>query len=184
MRLFISLNPGESEKNEVERYMLKLKKAGASGNFSRRENLHITLAFIGETERTKDIERVMDAAETRSFVYRLSSLGRFKSGCRGDTVFISVEDGGELKELAASVSMGLKKAGFRLENRSFIPHLTIGRNIAGYDMIRDIPVPRLEIRASEIFLMKSERLRGILTYTPLYKKPLQLIDNNFEAQSQ
>ncbi len=172
MRLFVSLNPGENEKDVIEQYMLKLKKAGASGNFSRRENLHVTLAFIGETERQRDIERVMDAAEAEAFVYRLSSLGRFKSGPGGDTVFIGVEDMGELFKLACSVSEGLKKAGFRLDGRSFKPHLTIGRNISGFDSIRHIPAPQLEIRASEICLMKSERLRGVLTYTSLYKRLL------------
>jgi 2'-5' RNA ligase len=52
------------------------------------------------------------------------------------------------------------KKGFRLEERGFKAHLTLGREITGYEKIRTVSVPSLEIAAEEIALMKSERLGG------------------------
>ena len=51
MRLFVALNlPGRVER-EVWAYMEKLRRSyPKAGRFSRRENLHLTLAFIGEAD--------------------------------------------------------------------------------------------------------------------------------------
>ena len=51
MRLFVALNlPGRVER-ELWAYMEKLRRSyPKAGRFSRRENLHLTLAFIGEAD--------------------------------------------------------------------------------------------------------------------------------------
>ncbi len=172
MRLFVALNPSENDKDTIEKYIIRLRQTGAVGNFSRRENLHITLAFIGETDRLDRAVEAMDNTVSEPFKYRLSALGRFKGGEKGDTVFLSVEDDSVMKKLASSLSCMLTREGFKLESRSFKAHLTIGREVCGYEKIRDIPPPGLEISAAEMSLMKSERIRGRLTYTPVYVKTL------------
>ncbi len=57
-----------------------------------------------------------------------------------------------------------------LENRKFTAHLTLGREIRGYDKIKDSAVPSLEGEVKELSLMKSERINGVLKYTPIYIK--------------
>lgn len=172
MRLFTALNPSENDKDIIEKYIIRLRQAGAVGNFSRRENLHITLAFLGETDRLGEAAEAMENTVTEPFVYRLSALGRFKGYGKGDTVFLGVEDDSVMKKLASSLSDKLREKGFKLESRSFKAHLTIGREIYGYEKIRDISIPGLVISAGEMSLMKSERIRGRLTYTPVYVKNL------------
>lgn len=174
MRLFVALNPSEGDKAVLERYIVSLRKAGAEGNFSRKENLHVTLAFIGETDRLEAAARAVGGVASEPFAYRLSSLGRFR-GRRGggDTVYLNIDEGGAMAGLARLLAERLEKEGFRLEERGFKAHLTLGREITGYEKIRAVSVPSLEIAAEEIALMKSERLGGRLVYTPVLVKKLR-----------
>ena len=173
MRLFVALCIGEKEKNVLEQYIIKLKKTGVSGNFSRKENLHFTLAFIGETDDIDAAVRAMKATVTEPFAFHLSAPGRFKNGDGGgDTAFLAVDNDVVMRKLTDLLAENLKKEGFRLENRSFKAHLTLGRGVMGYEKIRDISAPDIEISAKEMTLMKSERIRGILTYTPVFSKEL------------
>ena len=52
MRLFIAILFEENIINALTHFQDNLKAKGVKGNFSRRENLHITLAFIGEYGNT------------------------------------------------------------------------------------------------------------------------------------
>jgi RNA 2',3'-cyclic 3'-phosphodiesterase len=171
MRLFIALDLSEGNKDILEHFVIRLKKAGASGNFSRRNNLHITLAFIGETDRTAAVVQAMEATVSEPFTFCLSSLGVFRSN-DSDTLYLNVENDNKMKTLAQNLADKLKKEGFQLENRSFKAHLTLGREICGWQQIHELPIPALEITAFEMTLFKSERIKGILTYTSLYAKKL------------
>ena len=48
MRLFVALPLDEAGVRELVRYRQTLERLGVRGNFTRPENLHITLAFLGE----------------------------------------------------------------------------------------------------------------------------------------
>ena len=46
MRLFIAINFNEDVTDDLARLQAELRDCGAEGNFTRPENLHLTLAFI------------------------------------------------------------------------------------------------------------------------------------------
>ena len=48
MRLFIAIKFNAKVINDLVKLQAELKDCGAEGNFTRPENLHLTLAFIGE----------------------------------------------------------------------------------------------------------------------------------------
>ena len=48
MRLFIAINFDDAFLDALVSMQEDLKSAGAIGNFTKRENLHMTLAFIGD----------------------------------------------------------------------------------------------------------------------------------------
>ena len=50
MRLFIAIQLSDEMKKSVISTMHELKKAGVKGSYVPSQNLHVTLAFIGETE--------------------------------------------------------------------------------------------------------------------------------------
>lgn len=90
------------------------------------ENFHITLAFLGETD-TRGFENAIDALsqiEPPVFELSLSGIGYF-----GDqdprAVWARVEASEALSHLQAKTAQSLRKFGFQLESRKFIPHVTL-----------------------------------------------------------
>ena len=51
MRLFIAINFNDDIKEELENNIEDLKDEAKRGNFSLIDNLHLTLAFIGELDK-------------------------------------------------------------------------------------------------------------------------------------
>uniref|UniRef100_A0A7J3ZIU9 RNA 2',3'-cyclic phosphodiesterase n=1 Tax=Fervidicoccus fontis TaxID=683846 RepID=A0A7J3ZIU9_9CREN len=94
------------------------------------ENLHLTLAFIGEVE-DDDVERIREALkkiEHNVFNIHLKGLGAFPTVNRPRVVWIGVEEGREsLHELHSKVAKALSTARVNLRDSRFEPHLTITR---------------------------------------------------------
>ena len=67
MRLFIAINFGENELDAFEAARDRLRERAGRANYSRRENLHLTLAFLGEQPQARlpDARAAMLAAEAR-----------------------------------------------------------------------------------------------------------------------
>ena len=62
MRLFVAAALPESWKDALDRAARALADQGVRGNFTRRENYHLTLVFLGETDRLDDVIAAMDTA--------------------------------------------------------------------------------------------------------------------------
>jgi len=62
MRLFIAINFNDEIKDALCDASAELMAAAKRGRTPRRENLHLTLVFIGETTRVDDILDVMEEA--------------------------------------------------------------------------------------------------------------------------
>ncbi|HHV63880.1 MAG TPA: RNA 2',3'-cyclic phosphodiesterase [Peptococcaceae bacterium] len=177
MRLFIAINLSESLKDEIASIMQNLKSFALQGNFTRRENLHLTLAFLGEVAPTRieSIKQAMDKVSGGQFTLSIRELGHFpRSG--GDIYWLGVEKNSSLLKLHTELCRELKAAGFKLEGRGFKPHLTLGRQIVlrtAFDQAEfSSKIPPLFQEVDRISLMKSERPDGILTYTEIYSKYL------------
>lgn len=172
MRLFIALEiPGEI-KDLLEQDAAALKKAGASGNFSRRENYHLTLAFLGETERNrlKQIEDCMDSAAKDSIALTVGTYGCFRRDT-GDILWRGIRAGKDLTLLYEELSGELRKKGFSIEKRKFRPHLTVARKYRPAKGEKPGSLPSAEelpCRCDRLTLMRSDRINGVLTYTPVY----------------
>ena len=169
MRLFVALNFEDAFKLKLSRHMEELRKNAVKGNFSRVANLHITLAFIGETERLLYAEEALKAVEFKPFEISFDRVGLFKRR-GGDICWLGVRDDTEIKALAGSVARQLKARGFELEDREFKAHLTLAREVVfkgGFEPTKYALPQNLNYRVDRISLMKSERIKGNLTYTEL-----------------
>ncbi len=147
------------------------------GNFTRRENLHLTLAFLGEIPPAgvENIKQAMDKVSAGQFSLVISHLGQFKRN-GGDIYWLGIEKNTSLLNLHTQLSRELRGAGFKLEERGFKPHLTLGRQIIlspAFDQAEfSRKIPPLSQEVDRISLMKSERIAGKLTYTEIYSKDL------------
>ena len=77
MRLFIAIQFSDDIKKGLISVMHELKKKNVGGNYSPAENLHLTLAFIGETQNAEGVKRAMEAAAFAPFMLSLTELGNF-----------------------------------------------------------------------------------------------------------
>lgn len=91
------------------------------------ENLHLTLAFLGETDRAA-LEALHEELETIAFApfeLRLAGLDIF-GGAQPTVLFIRGQGEG-LKELQQAVMRAVRRAGIELPRARFTPHVTLAR---------------------------------------------------------
>lgn len=172
MRLFVALNFDDKFKLKLSRYIGELSKNAERGNFTRMSNLHLTLQFIGETQNKSAAEAALTATSFESFELTFDHISGFKRH-GSEICWLGVKNPEKLRSLAETVGGELKKQGFILENRPFVAHMTLGREVIfknGF-LTESVQIPNdLVVRAKKISLMKSERIKGILTYTEIYTK--------------
>ena len=99
-------------------------------SFSREDNLHLTLKFLGNVP-VADIPKVSDAVEraTKSvspFEIEFSGCGSFPTHGRPSVLWIGAQ-ASSLQILHAAIENELAEVGFARESRPFHPHLTVAR---------------------------------------------------------
>lgn len=176
MRFFIAIEFNENIKEIISNVQREVLEISDDGNFSRKENIHLTLYFIGQANDNM-IEGLKDIIDSsinnfKSFSLNLDRLGFFSKKNK-KILWIGVK--GELNllyNLHMILEQKLKEKGFPIEERPYTPHITIARQVSLKENIKeltkiDIPYERIEVRG--ISLMKSTREKGMLTYIPVYR---------------
>ena len=175
MRLFTAITFEPDIKDSLYEVINTLRPLTVKGSFTLKENIHLTLNFIGETSDLEAVKKAMEEAVLdtgrKSFDISIRSFGSFKSR-DGDICWLGVEREEHLWRLQRKMADRLKAAGFILENREYKPHLTLARRVIldktfnEAEFMRGIPV--LHQRVRKISLMKSEQIKGKLTYTEVF----------------
>ena len=161
MRLFVAIRPSPAVRDVLLDAEAALRRQGR-GTFTRPENLHLTLAFLGEAESAAPAQAALEAACTGGAVsLTVGGLGHFD-----DIWWAGVRENARLEALALGVQSALRQAGYPVERRPWRPHITLVRRWRG-------PRPRLTVpdtamRVERVSLMKSERVEGKLVYTELW----------------
>ena len=78
MRLFVAVQLSDEMKKAVAETMHELKKKGVKGNYVPLQNLHLTLAFIGETDDPKSVRAALEQVKVKPFKMSLSDMGSFE----------------------------------------------------------------------------------------------------------
>lgn len=174
MRLFIAVGLSEQVKDVLCREIQWLRQNAVQGSFTRRENLHLTLAFLGETSQVEKAKQAMEQAVCPAFAISLGRSGRFVRR-EGDIFWRGLMPNPQLESLWKELSHQLRQRHFALEERKFLPHLTLGRRVilAPGQEPEEQNFGTGEMEVSKISLMKSERVMGRLVYTELFVQPLK-----------
>jgi len=181
MRVFIAIEFEQPIKDYLNRIQKQVMSYSTDGNFSRPENFHLTLKFIGEVEPSflGNITAAMAQAVQgiKPFKLGLHSLGNFP---RGNKMIIWMGVCGELDALNLlfnQLETSLSDIGIAKDTRGYSPHITLGREVRlavpfskVASAIAADPYQIIEVR--KISLMESTRQEGRLMYIPLYRQPL------------
>jgi len=94
-------------------------------------NIHLTLAFLGDTEddRIKAASIMLKNVCTGfgEFSFTLKGTGVFRNFRDPRVLWIGIDQPEKVQKLYDVVNTGLKDTGFTVESRPFSPHITIGR---------------------------------------------------------
>ena len=175
MRLFIAINFSPRFAAALSELTQELAAQAVFCRATAPENHHLTLAFIGESERADDIKELLAPALSPAFTLVTDGLGRF-SRPGGDICWLGLRRDRTLEALQARVARRLSGAGFALERRPFRPHLTLLRQAVfpqGFDLAAyGRGLPALHERCCRVSLMESRREQGRLLYRELYGREL------------
>lgn len=172
MRLFIAIDFEDKIKGQIYQRAMELRQYAESGNFTGRDNLHLTLAFLGEmpTEKIEGVLKVMERSMTGTFTLELEGTDKFQRGSES-IYWCGIKSSESLLELQSKLVQGLKAKGYRVDDKPYRPHITLGRRCrmkSGFSMeaCQEHMAP-INLQVQKISLMKSERVDGRLRYTEI-----------------
>jgi len=123
MRVFIAIDLPESIKDRIYSEIKKIR--GVSGKFVERENLHITLKFLGEIQpdMVEKIKKDLENMKFQKFEVEVYGIGEFNNR----VLWFGVKKGfDKIMELKREIDNSLRKFNFPLDT-DFHPHITILR---------------------------------------------------------
>jgi RNA 2',3'-cyclic 3'-phosphodiesterase len=150
------------------------------------ENLHVTLAFLGQTpdERIGDVTEAAReaAAPVSQFPLAFDRAGRFPERGRPRVVWLGIADGApSVLELGQGVYAALRSRGLRFDDRPLAPHLTLARvpedattaeaKTVGA-ALEGLPVESLRFEVTDIAVVQSVLSPKGARYTALATVPL------------
>ena len=138
----------------------RLQMQGAKGRFTTRDNMHLTLAFIGEYNDPGFVSDVMSDVVFDPVRLTVSGFGSFR-----DLYWIGVKEDEGLAVNVKRIRKALSDNGIPFDRKKFMPHMTIARNLV-YDKTfpTDTPFPAA-MDVEYISLMRSDRGKNGMIYT-------------------
>jgi 2'-5' RNA ligase len=134
IRTFIAVDFNNVEViNSILTLQEKITNVEADVKFVEKENLHITLKFLGEVTPSviANIQKALSEIKFKPFNVVVKGIGAFPNYRNIRVVWVGIEEGvEELKSLQSRIDEELVVLGFKRE-KDFIPHLTIGRVKSG-----------------------------------------------------
>lgn len=166
MRLFIAINLTEEMKDALLDAQDVMRTYGVRGKETPPENMHLTLAFIGDYDDPDYVKSVMESVEVRPFEIRLSGVGAF-----GDLWWAGLEKSPPLDAVVRRLRRALADADIPFDRKRFSPHITLIRRADG--KLGDVPEEELaahngvSMTVDHISLMRSDRGKRGMIYTEL-----------------
>ncbi|MGB8601474.1 MAG: RNA 2',3'-cyclic phosphodiesterase, partial [Rhizomicrobium sp.] len=124
MRLFVGL----SLPQDVADAVLALEGGVPGARWQHREQLHMTIRFIGETDGATAnlIDDTLGGIVVPAFTLQLKGVGFF-GGRMPHSLWAGVADEAPLQHLNRKVEIALQHIGLAAQGRKYIPHVTIAR---------------------------------------------------------
>jgi 2'-5' RNA ligase len=162
-RVFFALWPSEAVQARLAA-LANDARAECGGRAMAQENIHLTLFFVGSTERTRipALERAAAHARAKPFSLLIDHLGYWRHNHIVWAGTTQCPD--ELVELAATLRVALAAEGVEGEERPYVPHVTLVRDAA-----RKPAQSRIEPCAwnvEDCVLVESVPVQGGVRYEP------------------
>jgi len=183
LRVYIAIDFENQVKDYFDKITCYIKDHCTEGSFTRKNNFHMTIRFIGEVDEVQvdKLKGVLDkvVVNINPFELRLSDLGIFTKK-KTNILWIGLEETPMLSHLHKELSTLLKEEKIRFYDKLFMPHVTLGRRVElasdSIDLNSLVDFERISIPVRAITLMASKEEEGKLNGVPIYK--VNLRDSN------
>jgi len=147
--------------HELQKIQQQMIRQGACGSFTPEENLHLTLAFIGEYPDPDPILDILDSVPVKPFALSLDGIGNF-----GDLWWAGIQRSDALVSYVKSLRHSLADACIPFDRKKFSPHITLVRR-ARFILPPKIRVPSVTMVAKHASLFRSDRGKNGMIYTEI-----------------
>jgi 2'-5' RNA ligase len=132
IRCFLAVELPPPTLSKIGKIQDRLQTSRADVRWVKPDRIHLTLKFFGniEEEQVTHISSVMEAAAAQrtSFALSIEGLGAFPSSRNPRVIWLGLQGWEEnLLPLQRDLEARLEAIGFPPEERSYRPHLTLGR---------------------------------------------------------
>ncbi len=169
MRVFIAIQLPSPIIDELLRLQDTFRRNRRRGNLTSPQNLHLTLAFIGDVDSAvlERVDEVLEQVEIPELTLTLDHVGSFD---RKDGVlwWVGLKPDPRLMAFQRQLIDKLRDANVPYDPKPFRPHLTLVRHYAPASEPVMLPrVQPLTFTSHAVTLMRSHRVQDELVYTPL-----------------
>lgn len=176
MRLFIGLLLESKAQEQLAGFYIHFKDV----KFVKKENLHITMQFLGDLEETL-LEAVKEAIDKacegfNEFEISNTRISAFPSVRKAKAVWVNVDKGaGAVKKLFRNIEKCIEGIKYEREERAFIPHVTIAKSKQGVDISKQAAEMKFDFisMARKVVLYKSDLEPSGPVYTKIYERSLE-----------
>jgi 2'-5' RNA ligase len=174
LRAFIAIEIPESLQEAIYQQTTPLRSAIDSTivRWVPPANIHLTLKFLGDVSDSnlQFLNQMLnvEARQHRPFAIQIGGLGSFPTPKRPRVIWIGAQAPADLESLWRGIEAAATRLGYQAEERSFSPHLTIGRvrqNISTADLQR----LRLALESTQIGSLGTVQVTAV----HLFKSDLQ-----------
>lgn len=171
IRCFVALQPDQAALDRLDQLACEQQARFPSARRMRRENLHLTLAFIGalDADRARQVAARLAAEPTAPVEWSLDSVGAFAAA---RVLWVGGNDA-RLEALAARSRRLLDDLGVPFDRKPFVAHVTLLRNVpreAAREAIRRLEPPIAWHAGPPVLLESSAGAEGI-RYLPVRAQP-------------
>ncbi|TJX68896.1 RNA 2',3'-cyclic phosphodiesterase [Soehngenia saccharolytica] len=156
MRLFIAIQFDDNTVHNIYNAVNTLKSHSINGRFVHKEHIHLTLEFLGEIqdEKARVVQQMITNIQFDPFEILINGLGVFNTR-HGDIYWLGVKENEALLKLYNDIHNLLKKMNVEVEERTFTPHITLGRNVVIKDRPEELDNINILYRIERVALFKS-----------------------------
>ncbi|MEI6101676.1 MAG: RNA 2',3'-cyclic phosphodiesterase [Eubacteriales bacterium] len=164
MRAFIGIETGSAQQElwSAATYIAQL----SDGRAANKNNIHLTVKFLGEVADTRDIIRAMNIVSGSAHEFYLE-LDELVCMSRIKIVWCTLKgDTKSLQRLRHELEEALLDCGFERDTRQFLPHITLVRDAYKKWDMQDVKLEKKVFRVSRLVLYESLNQNGELFYIP------------------
>lgn len=164
MRFFIAIQLSKEAKESLINIQEKFRSRGVRGNYTKEENFHLTLAFIGEYHNPKHVLDAMNTVDFSSFSLHIEQIGSFHK-----LWWAGLTKNKELERLVKNLRYVLADSGIPFDKKKFTPHITLIRQPEFQTQVSlsDISIEKADMIVNRIFLMQSTKGKNGMIYTEM-----------------